>query len=59
MNSPCAGTLCADERDDREDDGVRIRGEEVDGLTLSEETVGTEPVERGRLEVGDDEDEER
>ncbi|MCJ1243491.1 hypothetical protein MMC30_000688 [Trapelia coarctata] len=44
--------LDAEVRDDRDDDGVRIRGDDVDWLRVGDEIVGKEMVERGRLEVG-------
>ena len=39
-------------RDDRDDDGVRIRGDEVDWLQVADEMVGKDIVERVRLQVG-------
>ena len=51
--------LDAEVRDDRDDDGVRIRGDEVDWLRVGDEMVGNELVERGRLEVESDDDVER
>lgn len=44
--------LDAEVREDRDDEGVRIRGDEVDWLKVGDEMVGNEPVERGRVEVG-------
>ena len=45
-------------RDDRDDEGVRTRGEEVDWLKVDEATAGKEPVERGRVDA-DSEDLDR
>jgi len=44
--------LDAEVRDDRDDDGVRIRGDDVDWLKVGDEMVGNDIAERGRLEVG-------
>ena len=48
MNSPWVEMLDTEVREERDDDGVRIRGDAVSWLMVGEGMAANEPVERGR-----------
>ena len=48
MNSPWPETLDTEVREERDDDGVRIRGDAVNWLIVGEAMAAMEPVESGR-----------
>jgi len=54
MNSPWVETLDTEVREDRDDDGVRIRGDVVNWLIVGDDMAEMEPVEIGRRVDGDD-----
>jgi len=54
MNSPWVETFDTEVREERDDDGVRIRGDAVNWLTVGEDMVGKEPGETGRPVDGSD-----
>ena len=56
MNSPGVEVLDTEVREVRDDDGVRMRGDDVNGLPVREVTAGMEPVESGRRVVGREEE---